>query len=107
MNPSLKKLQDKLIKHTAPSKRSPKKKLKITETVKDENGEIIDVKEIEIEQPVKEEVIFKFKVYCLISDFIAEKYRYHIFKKSVEIRKDPEISHSDTFTENQLTLKIH
>ena len=56
MNPSLKKLQDKLIKHTAPSKRSPKKKLKITETVKDENGEIIDVKEIEIEQPVKEEV---------------------------------------------------
>ena len=57
MNPSLKKLQDKLIKHTAPSKRSPKKKLKITETVKDENGEIIDVKEIEIEQPVKEEVI--------------------------------------------------
>ena len=61
MNPSLKKLQDKLIKHTAPSKRSPKKKLKITETVKDENGEIIDVKEIEIEQPVKEEVIF-FKI---------------------------------------------
>lgn len=84
MNPSLKKLQDKLIKHTAPSKRSPKKKLKITETVKDENGEIIDVKEIEIEQPVKEEVIFEFKVYCPISDFIA-----------------------DTFTENQLTLKIH
>ena len=81
MNPSLKKLQDKLIKHTAPSKRSPKKKLKITETVKDENGEIIDVKEIEIEQPVKEEVIFKFKVYCLISDFIAEKNEYHIFKK--------------------------
>jgi len=79
MNPSLKKLQDKLIKHTAPSKRSPKKKLKITETVKDENGEIIDVKEIEIEQPVKEEVIFK--VYCLILDFIAEKNEYHIFKK--------------------------
>ena len=58
MNPSLKKLQDKLIKHTAPSKRSPKTKLKITETVKDENGEIIDVKEVEIEQPVKEEVKF-------------------------------------------------
>ena len=58
MNPSLKKLQDQIIKHTASSKRSPKKKLKITEAIKDENGEIIDVKEIEIEQTVKEEVMF-------------------------------------------------
>lgn len=55
MNPSLKKLQDQMIAHTTPVKRSPTKKVKITQAIKDEKGEIIDVKEIEIEQKVKEE----------------------------------------------------
>ena len=59
LNPDLKQLKDKVAAHTKMDVSPTTKKIKTVETIKDENGEIIDIKETIIEQKIeKDEVSF-------------------------------------------------
>lgn len=56
LNPDLKQLQDKVSLHLKKtSSKSPTKTIKSVETIKDENGEIVDIKETLIEQKIDDE----------------------------------------------------
>ena len=58
LNPDLKQLQDKVAGHlTRSSSKSPTKKIKTIETIKDENGEVIDIKETIIEQKIEKDEV--------------------------------------------------
>ena len=66
MNPSLKKLQDKVNEHTKPVKRKETKIIKTLEHVRNEQGEIIDVKEVIIERPKTEHEVKTAILYIVI-----------------------------------------
>lgn len=57
LNPSLSKLQEKVFRHTARRISPTKKKTKVIELIKDDMGEIVDVKETQIQSHVEPEEV--------------------------------------------------
>ena len=50
-----------MLNHTKPVKRVETRKLKVIEAVKDDNGDVIDIKEVTIEKKIAEEEVYILK----------------------------------------------